>query len=214
MNKPALFQLVAGHVVLDFANTLDNRYSPAGETELLQSYAALLRFAAQSAILTPGQVQSVRRLSGNGSPRAGPNRAAEAVLRSAVRLREAIDRIFRAIASHRQPVAGDLALLNHEMEGAAAHRRIAPAIVMGRPAFTWQWSELDSDLAGPLWPVAHAAAELLASDDCALVRECHSVTCRWLFLDYSKNHSRRWCDMKTCGNRVKARRYYHKLAKA
>jgi len=31
--------------------------------------------------------------------------------------------------------------------------------------------------------------------------------CRWLFLDTSKNHTRRWCDMKVCGNRIKARRF-------
>jgi predicted RNA-binding Zn ribbon-like protein len=214
MAEIAQFDLVAGHVSLDFANTLDNRYSPAGEIELLKTYADVLRFGVQSGVLIPTQARSLRRFSENSSAKSKSNRAAEAVLRSAVRLREAIDGIFRATARHKRPAAADLAVLNNNVRGAVTHHRIAPAIVRGKPAFAWQWDGFDSDLAAALWPVAQGAAELLASSGCSLVRECHSVTCRWLFLDHSKNHSRRWCDMKTCGNRNKARRYYHKLAKA
>jgi len=36
---------------------------------------------------------------------------------------------------------------------------------------------------------------------------CAADDCAWVFLDTSKNHSRRWCDMKACGNRAKARRF-------
>jgi predicted RNA-binding Zn ribbon-like protein len=61
-----------------------------------------------------------------------------------------------------------------------------------------------------LWPVAHAASELLTSEDLAYVRRCASDSCAWLFLDKTKNHRRRWCEMKTCGNRDKARRYYQR----
>src|SRR5690606_34555848 len=59
-----------------------------------------------------------------------------------------------------------------------------------------------------LWPVAVSAAELLTSADRERVKECAADTCNWLFLDMSRNRSRRWCDMKECGNRAKARRFY------
>jgi len=59
-----------------------------------------------------------------------------------------------------------------------------------------------------LWPVAHDAAELLASDQLPRLRECAADDCCWLFLDESKNRSRVWCDMRVCGNRAKARRHY------
>ncbi|HEV2391667.1 MAG TPA: CGNR zinc finger domain-containing protein [Verrucomicrobiae bacterium] len=39
------------------------------------------------------------------------------------------------------------------------------------------------------------------------MRLCQGDTCGWLFVDSSKNHSRRWCDMRDCGNRAKARRH-------
>ena len=65
--------------------------------------------------------------------------------------------------------------------------------------------ELSAEL--PLWQLSENAAELLTSDKLGLLRECAKQDCRWLFLDTSKNHTRRWCDMKLCGNRMKARRF-------
>jgi predicted RNA-binding Zn ribbon-like protein len=59
-----------------------------------------------------------------------------------------------------------------------------------------------------LWPIVGSAAELLASDNLPLVRACSSKTCQWFFLDTSKNHRRRWCSMKLCGNRAKVRKFY------
>jgi predicted RNA-binding Zn ribbon-like protein len=67
------------------------------------------------------------------------------------------------------------------------------------------------DLDRVLWPAVVSAAELLTSDDLGRVRECASERCAWLFLDRSKNQSRRWCDMTVCGNRSKARRHYSRL---
>ena len=39
------------------------------------------------------------------------------------------------------------------------------------------------------------------------LKACAKHSCRWVFLDRSKNGSRTWCSMKVCGNRVKAERY-------
>lgn len=65
-----------------------------------------------------------------------------------------------------------------------------------------------------LWPVARSAAELLTSPDAQRVRECALRSCSWLFVDRSRNRRRRWCDMKTCGNRAKARRHYRRKQKS
>jgi len=61
-----------------------------------------------------------------------------------------------------------------------------------------------------LWPIAGSAGELLTSDDLGRVRQCGGKTCRWMFVDRSKNRSRRWCDLKVCGNRTKARKLYRR----
>ena len=61
-----------------------------------------------------------------------------------------------------------------------------------------------------LWPIAKSAADLLTSDRLACVRECAAQNCGWLFMDNSPNQRRRWCNMKICGNRAKARRHYER----
>ena len=61
-----------------------------------------------------------------------------------------------------------------------------------------------------LGPVVWSAAELLTSGKTDQVKCCASETCGWLFLDNTKNHSRRWCDMADCGSHAKAKRYYRK----
>ena len=66
------------------------------------------------------------------------------------------------------------------------------------------------DLDRVTWWVARSAAELMTSPDLPFVRECASYDCGWLFMDTTKNRSRRWCDMSTCGNRAKGRRHYER----
>jgi predicted RNA-binding Zn ribbon-like protein len=131
---------------------------------------------------------------------------AQSALRHAVQLREAIHAIFAAVAERRGIPSTDLARLNASVQNAAEHARITHA----NRRFTWEWILPDSRLDSMLWPVARVASELLTSDDLAYVRRCASEPCGWLFLDRTKNHSRRWCEMKVCGNRDKARKYYQR----
>jgi predicted RNA-binding Zn ribbon-like protein len=134
------------------------------------------------------------------------SRRAAAALRLAIRLREALYRIFSAAAAGRLPADADLRLLN----AMAAEALSRQWIVHRDRGFVWEWRQAGSDLRRPLWPVVRSAVELLTSDERRGVRECASPTCSWLFLDHSRNHSRRWCDMKVCGNRAKARRFYRR----
>jgi predicted RNA-binding Zn ribbon-like protein len=77
--------------------------------------------------------------------------------------------------------------------------------------YRWEWKCSRGEMIGwVLWPIALSAADLLASEKLGSVRRCAGDNCAWLFLDESRNHSRRWCDMKICGNRQKARRHYKK----
>ncbi len=94
--------------------------------------------------------------------------------------------------------------INRLLARAAAARRL----VRHDHRFVWTWRPADRrDLDRLLWPVAWSAGELLASPDLARVRQCGGAGCAWLFLDTSRNQSRRWCDMSVCGNRAKARRF-------
>jgi predicted RNA-binding Zn ribbon-like protein len=194
---------MGGAVCLDFVNTLDDRFS-AEPKELLKHYVDLARFAEDTGIL--GDLQ-VDRLMTRSMQR--PEEAKRA-LASALQLREAISEIFYALARKKPVPAASLVILNQHVQEAAQHL----GLVAGRQHFEWKFESDSYDLFTPLRPIARDAAELLASDRLEYVRACASKTCEWLFLDESKNHRRRWCDMTKCGNRAKVKRFYTRRKKA
>ncbi len=195
------FQIIAGEPSVDFVNTLDNRPVPERRTELLTSYQALVDWAAQA-----GTINSRQRITLLRAAETHPREAA-VVLAQAKQLRECLYRVFGSIVAHRRPAAADLAALNHHLGSAASHLRLKSAGKLFR--LEWEESE-DPTLESVLWPVVRSASDYLISGDLQHLRECNVKTCRWMFVDRSKNHSRRWCDMKICGNRVKVRKFYRR----
>lgn len=193
--RPARFELIAGNVCLDFANTLDDRHTKP--KELLNSYVDLARFGEDAGLLTESRVNRLFERSYREPEEA------EKVLGWARELREAIHDVFWAVINKRAAPAAALARLNADSQSAAAHLRLVPV----GEGFEWRFDDLGS-FDGILWPLARAATELLASDQLRFVRACQSKDCEWFFLDTSKNHHRRWCDMTKCGNRAKVRRFY------
>ncbi len=192
------FELTGGRPCLDLANTLEARATPRPR-ELLRSYADLLAWGEQAALLSHGQA---RRLRDQARRRPGE---AEAVRQRALALREAFFSVFSAVAAASAVPPRALLVLNAALPGALARLRI----VSHGGAFTWGWSA-ETDFDRVLWPVIQSAGELLTSPARGRLRECAAPDCAWLFLDASKNRSRRWCDMSVCGNRAKARRHYRR----
>jgi predicted RNA-binding Zn ribbon-like protein len=201
-SKPR-FDLTGGHLSLDLANTLDRRLSEHPR-EALHNYDDLVAWAEETRSISHKHADALRRLAADA-----PGHAKNA-LRSALLLREAIFPLFSAIAARRPIPISSLDHLNQSLQQASAHGHI----VHSPRRFSWDWTSPEDHLDSVLWPVARASADLLLSDELDLVRECAADDCAWLFLDKTKNHRRRWCDMKTCGNRDKARRYYQRSKQA
>jgi predicted RNA-binding Zn ribbon-like protein len=132
---------------------------------------------------------------------------ARRTLRRAIELRETIYFLFLSVLSGRRTRSAYLRAFNRFLEDA----RVPEKVTWQKRTLVRTYRDFAGTAGGPLWAVVDAAANLLTSPDCLRVRECSEKTCRWLFLDQSKNHSRRWCDMKLCGNRAKARRFYARL---
>jgi predicted RNA-binding Zn ribbon-like protein len=193
------FDLSGGSLCLDFANTVSDRGSDH-PVEHLRRWADLVAWGRQAGALDDGQAASLAR-RGEARPR-----EAAALLDQALALREAIFATFAAVAAGREPPAAAVAVLNAHLPRALSHLQLSPA----REGLVLDWEEDPAALDRLLWPVAWGAARLLTSEDRGAVRECAASDCRWLFLDRSRNHSRRWCDMKACGNRAKARRHYRR----
>jgi len=197
-SDPYEFDLSGGALCLDFTNTVGDR--PRGSQEHLQAYSDLLSWSRQTEAL-----QEAEEMSLAGRAEGKPEEASEVFARALV-LRETIYRIFSAVAEGRRPPAPDLAALNQALKPIVAHRQVLEK----GDRFGWIWSGPEWALDRMLWPVLYSTAELLTSLEVSLVRECASDRCSWLFVDRSRTHRRRWCDMKTCGNRAKARRHYRR----
>ncbi len=184
---------------MDFANTVSRRDVPARRVDHLNSYADLISFARQSNVISSQQAESLRR-----EAQLNPRRAAQE-LRKVLALREALFHIFIRTAGASEALPEDVELIEGSAKEALRHRQI----VRSDGGFAWQWED-DTSLERILWPIVEAAVELLVSETLVNVRECEASDCQWLFLDTSRNRSRRWCDMSACGNREKARRLYRR----
>lgn len=187
--------LIGGRPALDFVNTGGGERN--GPPERIGSYADLLAWSRHAGVLADDALVPLERAAADDPD------AAAAVVERALALREALYRIFTAAADGRAPEASDRVRLEDEVAEALRHRRLVPTD--GR--FGWRFEGGGDRLDRPLWTVADDAAELLTSDLLARVKECRGDRCTWLFLDESRNRSRRWCDMGDCGNRAKVRRY-------
>jgi predicted RNA-binding Zn ribbon-like protein len=202
----APFDLCGGHPALDLVNTLDNRFHAEGPAELLNAYGDLIRLTEQAQLLDAPRARQLRS--------AATPKAAARALSSARELREALAAVLYGILDGRPPRATDLRALERHFHRAATHRELAwtRGDGSGQSDVQWQRGRFTQATELPVWLFAQAASELLVSGALERVRACHLETCRWLFLDTSKNHTRRWCNMKACGNRMKARRFHERHA--
>lgn len=194
------FELTGGTLCLDFANTSNDHKAPETGGEEIHSYADLLAFGVQTGDLPIADARKLLNAANHSRAKA------DAVLRKAHQLREIVYRVFSAAASEHRPSQEDIENLNDFLRGTLAHSRV----VTKPRGYVRAWEDSES-LERPLWPIVESAVELLTSAELGQLRECGAESCSWLFVDRSRNRTRRWCDMKVCGNRAKARRHYERV---
>ena len=192
--------LEGGHLALDFVNTIGGLRDqpPYGEDELLESYEDLLVWCVRLGVISDADSRKLGRAA------ARDQKAARRALRRAHELRELLYATFRPLADGAEPPAELLDKLRDTDRRALANARLAPARDGATSAMRWTWPP-PLDLDDPLRPIAHAAIELLTGGPLEHLKIC--ANCRWLFLDKSRNHSRRWCSMQECGTQMKQRRF-------
>jgi predicted RNA-binding Zn ribbon-like protein len=197
------WELDAGNLVLDFANTAEFHASDQPD-EKLNSYADLVSWAETAGIISPQAGRALLTTSKDNP------KIAEKSLQSALELREIIYRIFSELAGGKPPDQRDLAEFNNFLSKSLKHARIQE----DEEIYTWGWDNMGDSLESLLWPLARETANLLTSPDIKRVGECADDRgCGYLYIDTSRNHSRRWCSMESCGNRAKAQRHYQKLSR-
>lgn len=188
---------VGGWLCLDFVNTVDWHNSEHPH-EWLTKYSDLVSWSRNAGILTENEALNLLRRAELHST------DAKTVLERAIILREALYRTFSAIVNNQLSNPSDITTLNAELANAMTQTRLQQTV----DSHKWSYAFKDKTLDPMLWSAVRSAADLLTSDKLDRIRRCSEEKCGWLFLDMSRNRSRKWCDMKDCGNRTKARRHY------
>ena len=203
----ARMNLIGGRLCLDFVNTVggwnpdpdgDKRdpFAAVARADKLNEYFDLLAWSLHTKILSEKESQTLARDARRRE------KEAASTLKRAITLRGAIHSICVSIINNSRPREADLDSLNQELNVAYGRVRLG----VGEQNCVWEWTD-ENSLDRMLWRIADSAAEMLTTDDLTRLRECPGDDCGWLFLDISKNSRRQWCDMQTCGNLAKVRRF-------
>jgi predicted RNA-binding Zn ribbon-like protein len=194
------FNLVGGHLALDFVNTVGS-HRLLTPREDLATPEDVVSWGLQA-----GWLDSDRAEAMLVELQLRPTEARAALLRVRA-FREALFRVFLAVSEDAQPGPDVLEPFEREVRRAWAERRL---VRNARGDFRWSSPE-SARLDAVIPVVALAASELLTGPERPRLRLCEATAqdgCGWLFLDTTRNRSRRWCEMRSCGNKYKARRHY------
>lgn len=194
--------LEGGHLALDFVNTVGGLYEePSPEDELLDEYEDIPTWCARLGVISEREAGSLR-----AAARRDPA-AARRALGEAIALRELIDAVFRPLSRGENPPRE----LLDRLRDADVEALSEAQLTRSGETFGWSWPA-SRKLTDPLRPIAHAAVELLTEGPLERLKTC--ANCRWLFLDKSRNHSRRWCSMEECGIQMKHARFVERRRRA
>jgi predicted RNA-binding Zn ribbon-like protein len=185
------WSLVAGDLALDFVNTVGGNDSTA-HLDAIDTYELLLVWSVRAGAIGQDQADALHRRARRRSAEA------DEVMARARALRASLYAVFHDLLAD-EPIVSSWTQVRPVLADAVA--RAEPA--RDDEGLSWSWAGV-TGLDAPLLPVAHAAASLVTSPRAAMLRQCGR--CRWLFLDQSRNHGRRWCDMRTCGMAQKVER--------
>jgi len=192
------FHVTAGALCLDFANTVSWRRSGA-PIERLRTYADFASWGRQVGLLSRPQELRLNREA------AVHRRQSLHTLARARSLREAIFAIFARVSEPGMPANRDIRALEGWVRTAVWHSKL----VDRNGSYHWEPAAAPR-MEQVLWRVALSANDLLSSGAVHRIGQCSGRDCQWLWIDRTRNHSRRWCDMAVCGNRAKAHRHYQR----
>ncbi|TCO49962.1 putative RNA-binding Zn ribbon-like protein [Kribbella antiqua] len=193
-DRNEVFRIVGGHPALELVNTVSPRVAGGVDDELdyIPVPAELLAWTRRTGLLNDAEVAAV-----TAAWSSAPG-TAEQALHATVEIREAVYAVLSR--SGESPAA--LELLTLRWSAAAARSVLVPGGAVAELVVGTSPASMIPDR------LVTAAVELLRTVDLRQLRACpiDEGGCGWLFLDKSRNGSRRWCSMEDCGTRAKIRK--------
>lgn len=187
-------EILGGQPAVDFVNTVHDWHQPE-PPDYLQGFDDFVRWCEMAGLIRDSGPLFRNR----------PEAEKEAAFAEVRKLRASLHELFAAVARGESLPADALEYLNEVVRRTVKWRRLAPS--SNDPGIACQWDFDDAPPIALLGPVAWKAAELLELGPLDRLKECPADSCGWLFVDTSRNRSRTWCSMATCGNNAKVRRF-------
>lgn len=191
------FALIGNYRCLDFVNT--EGMQRGQRVDLLVDFPDLVAWLTAAQLLGPAEAGAVLR-RWSRTPAGGRALAEARKLRA--RLREMLEQVARG-----RPISSaPLEAINTLLARYIGHSEL----VRVRNGFLRRFRFEPRAPVDLLVPVAETAGDFLCHADFSLVRKCENPPCVRYFYDVSKNHTRRWCSMSVCGNRMKVAAYHRR----
>ena len=186
--------MLGGDPAIDFINTASD-WASGDPVDRLGGIEGFADWAELAGLVSPADKRRLKTfIAGNAAE-------AAATFEAATTLRAALRRIFATAAQGERVDAADLSLL----KGLACRARSFRDLEQTDDGFEERWTRDAPPLETPLLEIALASERLLKDGPLERIRNCGG--CEWMFLDFSKNASRRWCSMATCGNNAKVKKF-------
>jgi predicted RNA-binding Zn ribbon-like protein len=197
LETPEPARTLGGTLCLDFINANIPSQTTPPNSIVPYTYTDLTSWGLEIGFLSIEQARQLERLAKRNTEHASNT------MRRNNHMRQILHRIFSSLAAHLEPAEGDLEKLLEAHTRAVA----AATLVSVGGVYKLHWA-VKNDTEIILHAISHDAIRLLGDATLERVKACPD--CGWLFLDLSRNGSRRWCSMDTCGARDKMRRYYQR----
>jgi predicted RNA-binding Zn ribbon-like protein len=200
METVETFPSILGNAALDFANTsIAAAREPSGD--VLASVDRFVAWARHVGVVTP-------LVTSGGTDALAPAPEERSFLHVATRLRSALIDIASALVARREPDPAAITELQTRYVEAIGHARGTTGPDRDN-TLTWSWADRPP-AEHALWKLTDIAVELFRHGALDRLKACDD--CRFIYLDASKNNSRRWCSMDGCGKTAKMRRYVERRA--
>jgi len=188
---------LGGNLSLDFVNTVHDRHEESLR-DLLLNYLDLVTWVYLADAINDSQKEILLKigLENQGS--------ADQIYKDALQLREAFYDFIVNLINQDEAFTTNIQLINQWLSRTFSNLEL----VQLNGHFVLDWNTENFELESILWPIIRAFVDLVTSEDINCIKQCGN--CGYLFVDKSKNNSRKWCSMEICGNRVKARRFAKK----